>query len=160
MKPSGLENELLLYAADALCMPLQLDENGKYRSATMKNLKLGPWGALPSEVSVCSDVIEDNEASFFIRITSSLWIYLISYKDGMEAVVFNGKKLRWRVQDMLKVGGVSVNDTIALIAPAQGDTFVFEKKTQAWRKVDANVVDQGLTIKNSDSASSGTEVTS
>ena len=160
MSASLLENELLLYAADAMCIPLLLDSNGKYRAATMKNLKLGPWGPMETEVSMCSDVIEADEASFFIRVTSSLWIYLISYRDSMEAVIFNGKKLKWRVKDMPQLGGISVNDTLALIAPFQGSSFVFEKKTQAWRKIDANAVDQGLTVKDTDSDSTSIEVTS
>jgi hypothetical protein len=119
---------LLFPVTDALQMELHLMDN-KFRGCAVRDLEIGLW-RVKTEISVCSDELSQDTASFFVRVTAGLWLYMISRKSNLQILVFDGGSLGLKVKDMAGFGTGKVNSTIGKLPTVKaGFTLSLEGDT-------------------------------
>lgn len=126
-------DQLLYVVSDSLGLDLNvMNEDGKeiLRGFETRDVKIGPW-TLKTDISVCSDVLDQTEASFFVRVTASLWLYLIvSEEHAPKIYVFDGNALGLKSKDTKTYGTGSVDGTLKKIGKVI--TAVFQYTGEVW----------------------------
>lgn len=132
---SGLKtSDSLLYPiADALYIDL-FDMGDKYRGFKELDLKVGPW-VIKADVSLVSDRLSDNTATFFAKIVGSLWLYLVSKGSmGLSAYVLDGEVLKLHVKDIGSFGKVTVTDALNKLRKGLITAYAFNEETKEWEE--------------------------
>jgi hypothetical protein len=132
-------DSLLYIATDILAMDLHLmaeEDRDMVRGFESRVLKVGPW-EIPTDISVCSDVLDPKLASFIVRITPSLWLYLVTPDDAAATLyVFDGKALNLKAKDMKAFGTGKVDETLKKIGKVVTAMFAYEADAWAYQPVE------------------------
>lgn len=137
------DDTLLYYIADSLQMTLHLLE-GRYRASEKRKLYLGPW-VFEEQVTACSDIVSKTVCSFVVKVTSRVFLYLVSRDSHTTAYVFDGQDFGLTAASLSKFGEPKLEDTLIKLMPKVRGTFKFTASEHKW--VPANAADLGKTVK-------------
>jgi hypothetical protein len=128
-------DSLLYFAADTFNIKLNLIEDRLRGYDQKKVVNIGLF-EVPMEITVISDVLEENHCSFVARLTPSLWVYLVVKTASMTMYVFDALSQGWKIKDMKSVVCTGkVMTTLAKIEPAVRAKMQYDEIKKVWEYV-------------------------
>jgi hypothetical protein len=117
--------------ADSLGIELH-DMGDRFRGFANALIEIGPF-SFESDISIISDVLEEGEVSFFIKIVGSLWLYFVkSDARGLQIHVVDGSVLKLHVKDMVSYGAGSVVGTLKKMERGLITEYGFDVYKNQW----------------------------